>query len=143
MSRYLCDTTCLVATVSSWHEHHDRTRSEIDRRANRGEELVLAAHSLAEAFSVLTRLPAPHRLRAADALAAIEANWRSTPVVHLTGAETWGAIREAARLGASGGRTYDALIAQAALKVHAETILTWNVRDFSLFAAEIQVEAPR
>ena len=38
---------------------------------------------------------------------------------------------------------YDALIAQAALKVHAETILTWNVRDFSLFAAEIQVEAPR
>ena len=142
MSLYLCDTTCLVAAVSSWHEHHARTLAEIDRRTNRGDELVLAAHSLAETYSVLTRLPAPRRLRAADALATIEANWRTAPVVHLNGEETWTAIREAARLGASGGRMYDALIARTALKAQAATILTWNVRDFAPFAAQIRVEAP-
>lgn len=31
------------------------------------------------------------------------------------------------------GRTYDALIARAALKADAATILTWNVRDFAPF----------
>ena len=51
MNRYLCDTTCLVATVSSWHEHHDRTRAEIDRRVNRGEELVLVTEDGAEVLT--------------------------------------------------------------------------------------------
>ena len=143
MSLYLCDTSCLVPTVSSWHEHHERTRAELDRRSNRGDELVLAAHSLAETYSVLTRVPAPHRLRASDALATIEANWSTTPTVHLTGAETLAALREAARLGAVGGRIYDTLIAQAALKAQAESILTWNLRDFAPFAPQIPVETPR
>lgn len=91
---------------------------------------------------MLTRLPAPHRLRANDALAAIEANWSAAPVVHLTGSETWAALTEAVRLGAVGGRTYDTLIARAALKADVATILTWNVRDFAPFAAQIRVEAP-
>ena len=142
MSLYLCDTTCLVAAVSSWHEHHDRTLAELDRRSNRGDELVLAAHSLAETYSVLTRLPAPYRLQARDALAAIEANWSTTPTVHLTGAETLAALREAMRLGAVGGRTYDILIARAALKARVDAILTWNLHDFAPFAPQIRVEAP-
>jgi predicted nucleic acid-binding protein len=142
LSRYLCDTTCLVAAVSSWHEHHERTLAELDRRSNRQDQLVLAAHSLAETYSVLTRLPAARRLRAADALATIEANWRSAPTVHLTATETWTALEEAVRLGAVGGRTYDALIARAAIKARADTILTWNVRDFAPFAAQIRIEAP-
>ena len=143
MSLYLCDTTCLVAAVSSWHEHHERTLAELDRRTSRGNELILAAHSLAETYSVLTRLPAPYRLRAGDALAAIEANWRSARVVHLTGTETWDALSEAVRLGVVDGRTYDTLIARAALKARAEAILTWNVRDFTAFAPHMRVETPR
>ncbi len=142
MTRYLCDTSCLVAAISSWHEHHERTRAELDRRSNRGDTLVLAAHSLAETYAVLTRLPAARRLRPVDALAAIEANWRTARVVHLTATETWTALRAAAEVGVSGGRTYDALIARAALKADAATILTWNVRDFAPFAAQIRVEAP-
>jgi len=142
LTRYLCDTSCLVAAISSWHEHHERTRAELDRRSNRGDTLVLAAHSLVETYSVLTRLPAPHRLRASDALAAIEANWSSAPVVQLTETETWAALTEAVRLGTVGGRTYDTLIARTALKARAETILTWNVRDFAPFGSQIRVEAP-
>ena len=88
VTRYLCDTSALVATVCSWHEHHARTLAEIERRERAGEELVLAAHSLAEAYAVVTRLPAPNRLRSRDAIALLEANWRETPVVHLTASET-------------------------------------------------------
>ena len=90
MTRYLCDTSALIAAVSSWHEHHDRTCVEIERRKRSNEELVIAAHSLAETYAVLTRLLAPHRLRAADAIALIESNWRDTPIMHLAEARADG-----------------------------------------------------
>ena len=128
--------------VCSWHDHHVRTRAEIERRERAGEQLVLAAHSLAETYAVLTRLPAPNRLRAGDAIALLEANWRSTPVVHLTGAETWRALQGAPRRGVIGGQTYDMLITACALKAGAATIITWNVRHFAAAAHEIGIEAP-
>ena len=142
MSRYLCDTSALVAAVSSWHEHHDRTCAEIERREHGKEEMVIAAHSLTETFAVLTRLPAPHRLRVTDAIDLIESNWRDTPTVHLTGAEMWSALREAQRRTMSGGRMYDVLIALAALKAEATTTITWNVRHYEAFAPSIAVQAP-
>lgn len=37
---------------------------------------------------------------------------------------------------------YDALIARAAVKAGASTLLTRNVRDFSAFAQEIRIETP-
>ncbi len=142
MSRYLCDTSALVAAVSSWHEHHDRTCVEMERRKRGKEELVISAHSLAETYAVLTRLPAPHRLRANDAIALIESNWRDTPTVQLTGAEMWSALREAQRRAMNGGQMYDVLIALAALKAEASTIITWNVRHYEAFAPSIAVQAP-
>ena len=143
MTRYLCDTSALIAAVSSWHEHHERTRSEIERRERSDEQMVVAGHSLAETYSVLTRLPAPHRLRADDAIVLIESNWRDTPIVHLTGSEMWSALREAQRRELIGGQMYDALIAIAALKAKAATLITWNVRNFAPFAPSIAVVAPR
>ena len=142
VTRYLCDTSVLVATVCSWHEHHARTLAEVQRRERAGEELVLAAHSLAEAYAVLTRLPGPNRLRSDDALALLEANWRETRVVHLTAAETWRALRRARRRGVIGGQTYDLLIAACAVKAGAGTIITWNVRHFVAAVPGIGVEMP-
>ncbi len=142
MSRYLCDTSCLIAAVCSWNEHHERTRFEIERRDTNGDELLLAAHSLAEIYAVLTRLPSPHRLRAADAFSLIESNWGQTSVVHLTGRETWRVVTEAERRGLIGGQTYDVLIAMAALKGGASTLVTWNLRNFLPFRDELEVVAP-
>lgn len=140
--RFLCDTNVLVAAVCSWHEHHERTRAGVDRRKGVGEELVLATHTLSEAYAVLTRLPSPHRLRSGDAIALLEANWREAPVVHLTAAETWCALREAHRRGVTGGQTYDLLMAECARKAGAATIVTWNARHFAMAARGIGVEAP-
>ena len=142
MTRYLCDTSVLVASVCSWHEHHARTVVELERRERAGEELVLAAHSLAEAYAVLTRLPAPNRLRSEDAIELLEANWRETPVIHLTAAETWRTLRTAQQQGVIGGQTYDMLIAACALKAGATTLITWNMRHFAAATREIHVAAP-
>ena len=75
-------------------------------------------------------------------MALIEANWRDAPLVHLTPAETWEALHQARRRSLAGGQMYDVLVAVAALKTGASTILTWNVRHFIPFADEISIEAP-
>lgn len=143
MARYVCDTNCLVATIGPWHEHHERTRSELERRADARQELYLAAHSIVEAYAVLTRLPSRHRLKSSDALSLLESNWSETPLVHLTGREIWKALDRGKTHGVVGGRTYDLLLAMAALKANASTLLTWNVRHFESFQDDIEVITPK
>lgn len=105
MSPYLLDTSCLVAALCSWHEHHGRTRQEIEARAAAKQKMVLAAHSLAETYAVLTRLPPSYRLRGTDALVLLECNWADADTVHLTGHETWRALKDAEWREAVGGQT--------------------------------------
>jgi predicted nucleic acid-binding protein len=105
--------------------------------------LVVAAHSLAETYAVLTRLPPPYRLRGADARSLLEANWAGKKTTHLTGAEIWRALKVAQERGVTGGRIYDALIAFAALKAKVQTLLTWNVSHFAAFRDELDVVTPR
>jgi predicted nucleic acid-binding protein len=141
---YLLDTNCLVAVVCSWHEHHRATWREVERRDAAGERLVLSAHSLAETFSVLTRLPEPYRLSPKDALALIEANWAETRLIALTGSDYRFTLQNCRDLSIGGGAVYDALIAACARKARVATLVTWNVRDFErFFDDEPLVTAPR
>jgi predicted nucleic acid-binding protein len=143
VTSYLLDTSCLVAAVCAWHRHHDATRREIERRGAAGEKLVLAAHSLAEAFSVLTWLPEPHRLRPDDALALIEANWRETQLVALTGPDDRATLRRCRDVGIGGGAVYDALIAACARRARVATLVTWDLEGFERFLEdEPAVRAP-
>lgn len=137
MSRFLLDTSCLVAAVSPWHVHHAATLRELERRAEAGDTAVLAAHSLAEAFSVLTRLPAPHRLRPEDALRLLEANWSGSPLVALAAAQYWPVLRRCRKLGIAGGAVYDALIAAVARKARVAAVLTWDVDGFERFLEDV------
>lgn len=133
MSAFLLDTSCLVAAACAWHRHHDATRREIERRDAAGENLVLAAHSLAEAFSVLTRLPEPHRLRPDDAMELIEANWGETRLIALTASDYRSTLRRCRDVGIGGGAVYDALIAACARKARVETLVTWDLEGFERF----------
>ena len=144
MTSYLLDTSCLVAAVCAWHRHHDDTRREIERRDAAGEKLVLAAHSLAETFSVLTRLPEPHRLRPDDAFALIDANWGGTGLVALTGPDYRATLRRCRDVGIGGGAVYDALIAACARKARVATLVTWDLEGFERFLEdEPVVRAPQ
>ncbi len=143
MSSYLLDTSCLVAAVCGWHRHHAASRREIERRGAAGETLVLAAHSLAEAFSVLTRLPEPHRLRPEDALALIEANWAETRLVALAAGDYLATLRRCRDAGIGGVAVYDALIAACARKARVGTLVTWDLEGFERFLEdEPVVRAP-
>ena len=121
----------MVAAVCSWHEHHDTAAAELERRLGRGERLLVAAPALIEAYAVLTRLPPPHRLSAADAWALVEANFVAQATVVALEADAYVALlRHAATQEVAGGRVYDAVIGECARNARAEVLLTFNRRHF-------------
>jgi predicted nucleic acid-binding protein len=128
--RVLLDSNCLVALALPAHEHHTATHADFQRRRASGQRVVIAAHVITEAYSVLTRLPPPHRLAPPDAFAVLDGSWGKSEVVALTALEWWRVLRGCARTGIGGGRVYDSAIAECARKAKAAEILTWNVRHF-------------
>lgn len=136
MQRFLLDSSCMVAALCEWHEHHERAAREIERRLGDGESLVVAAPALVETYAVLTRLPAPHRLSPANSLALLEANFVVDDVrsVALEAADYLRLLRRASEGGLAGGRVYDAVIIACALAGRAGTLLTFNEGHFLPFA---------
>jgi predicted nucleic acid-binding protein len=124
----------MVAFSCGWHPDHERLRKEMGARVARGETLVIAAPALVESYSVLTRLPAPYRLSATDALFLLEANFMEpAEVVSLKVGEYLSLLRSAPTSGVAGGRIYDAVILQCALRAEVAVLLTLNERHFRAF----------
>ena len=135
----------MVAAICSWHEHHGRTVAEFEKRFDREEKLVAVAPALVESYAVLTRLPSPHRLAPLDAAQLLEANFmQTTSIVALDGRAYRTLLRRAPNEGIAGGQTYEAVILACALKVRAETLLTFNARHFLPLAhGSIDIVIPR
>jgi toxin FitB len=129
------DTSCVIALLCEWHEHHAASASAIEQRLDAGAALAIAAPVLLEAYSVLTRLPGPWRMSAHDALQLLSENFRgSARTVALGAEEHWSLLQGAPGGGVSGGRTYDAAITACARKANARELLTLNTRHFAAFA---------
>lgn len=120
----------MVAAVCAWHEHHDQAAREIEGRLRRGEKMLIAGPTLIESYSVLTRLPPPHRLSPVDALALLDANFMRAKIIALDGRSYVTLLRRAADDGIAGGQTYDAVIAACVLKGKAHALLTFNADHF-------------
>ena len=106
--------------------------------------MVIAGPALIEAYSVLTRLPAPHRISPADAHRLLETNFiKGVQLVVLGAAAYKSFLRGAADDGIAGGRVYDAIIAACARKAKVQTLLTFNTNHFdSLAGSDMEVVAP-
>ena len=144
MGSFLPDTSVMVATVCTWHEHHERAITEMERRLTERESLVIATPALIETYAVLTRLPPPHRLSPRDALALIETNFLTEGTLEgLDNKAFRPLLREAADHDIAGGRTYDWVIAACARTARVKTLLTFNTRDFLSFRLDgIEVRIP-
>jgi predicted nucleic acid-binding protein len=142
---FLPDTSCMVAGVSAWHIHYARARGELEKRFERGEEMVVAAPALVESYSVLTRLPAPRRLSPDMCRELLTANFGSdaAQLVALEPFEYERLIRDAPESGVAGGRIYDAVILACAQSAGVDSLLTFNERQFSAFASSgVRVVVP-
>lgn len=129
--KVLVDTSVFVASMIASHQFHQQARQWIDTIRKGHAEAVVSAHSLAETYSVLTRIPPPQRLSAAVAWRLIKQDLLDiAEVLALTSQEYQALIARLAQAQIVGGAVYDAVIAEIALKAQVDHIVTLNPRDF-------------
>src|SRR5437773_2549685 len=140
---FLPDTSCMIAAMCSWHEHHDQASNEIDHRLARREKMLIAGPALIEAYAVLTRLPPPHRMSPDTALTLLESNFIKPATIIALNAKSYETLlKRAPRNSVIGGRTYDAVIGQCAEQGKVSTVLTFNASDFTALGKEFAVVVP-
>jgi len=125
----------MIALVASWHERHPAVRDSLEGLLAEGHRLAVSAHSLVEAYAVLTRLPAPYRVAPAAAHDLIQKNFANASVAPLTASGYWRLLQNCAKHGVAGGRSCDALIAHAAQRFAPCLLLTLNARHFAALDA--------
>lgn len=138
----LFDTSVLVAVFLGDHEHHEASLDAFLRFEKR--QACCAAHSLAEVYAILTRLPGKHRVGCEQTMLFLEEIRQHLTIVAIGEEEYYAAIQQASALGVVGGTIFDALLARCALKARADTIYTWNVKHFQQLGPEVtrRLETP-
>jgi predicted nucleic acid-binding protein len=142
--KVFCDTNVVVAAFRLEHPHHNAARPVLERIQNGKDEGFIAAHSLAEIYSVLTRMPSPAPPLVVWQMLSTNVI-KSFNVITLTATEYAETLETAALEGIDGGKTYDALLLKAAEKSGATRILTFNVAHFQALAPKalkMKITAP-
>jgi predicted nucleic acid-binding protein len=129
------DTSVLVPVFYGDHVHH---KASLDRFIQFDKSIgCCGAHSLAEVFSTLTRMPGKHRISGEQAMLFIRSIRERLSVVALNANEYEDAIESSAALGIVGGTIYDAMQAHCAIKAEAKAIYTWNGRHYGQCGREV------
>lgn len=127
----LFDTSSLVAAMVARHPEHESCRRWLARVARGEVELVVAAHTIAELYAVLSTLPTRPRLGPDRAWRLIEDNVLAhARIVALSASDQAETVHEIASQGLSGGIVYDGLIARVARSEQVDVLLTLNERHF-------------
>lgn len=104
------DTSVVIAAFASWHQFHRLALAVLDRRP------ALAVQAALEAYSVLTRLPPPHRAPADIVRDFIGGNFGDS-LLAIAPDRFAAVLSELANLGIVGGAAYDGLIGVTARDV--------------------------
>ncbi|MGA9811377.1 MAG: PIN domain-containing protein [Terriglobales bacterium] len=129
------DTSVLIAAILLQHEHH-RPSAAAYLKADK-KNACCAAHTLAEIYASLTRMPGGQRMSGDQALLLLDQIRERLTIITLDEEDYCSAIASAVTQGVVGGTIYDALLAQCALKTNATTIYTWDLHHFRLLGPEV------
>lgn len=135
------DSSVIVAALLSWHESHGPAARALEHALGTKEGVVIPAHALVESYSVLTRLPAPHRLKAADALTLLRENFGQARLAAHAARAVFPMLTELAAASHGGGIVYDAIILDAAAGAGATSLLTLNARDYERLPERLRIIA--
>lgn len=114
------DASVAVAAFSSWHPRHREAARALDREAG------IVAHAAYETYSVLTRLPGPHRMPAGVVRTWLEREFADRWLTVGAG-EQRALLARLEQAGIRGGATYDGLIA-GVVATHGATLVTCDER---------------
>lgn len=109
------DTSLIVAAFASWHESHEAARRALDGG------LRLIEHCALETYSVLTRLPPPHRTSGKVVRDFLTVRFPQ-PFLRLSEQAYKDFILGLPDQGITGGAAYDALVAATAAGCGAELV---------------------
>jgi predicted nucleic acid-binding protein len=139
--KWFFDTSVLIPAFVEDHKDHDRCLAAYAPSNKR--IACCAAHSLAEVYAGVTRLPGMFRASPAQAILFLSGMEEHLTIVSLDAAEYSAIIRQAAANGILGATIYDALLAACAIKAKAETIYTGNERHFRMFGPDVASRVKR
>lgn len=139
------DTSVLLAGLVDFGPQSAPAQSLMHAVAEKRLDATATAwHCCLEFYSVATRLPPEFRLSAADAAMLLEVEvFARMSVADLPERHRLPMLQAAGRDGVSGGRIYDAHIAEVARAVGATVVITDNRRHFiSALRYGMRVETP-
>lgn len=115
----------VVAAFASWHQNHDAARRALDRG------LQLIEHCALETYSVLTRLPPPHRASGEIVRDFLTARFPQ-PWLRMDEQSYKAFILGLPDRGVAGGVVYDALVAATAADCNTD-LITCDRRAFPIY----------
>jgi predicted nucleic acid-binding protein len=130
MVKVLLDTSVLVAAALPEHPQHSAALAKLLEVYNQEIEGFLSNHTLSETDSVLTRFPRSPKLTPIDVAQILQRHLTHFTGITLETEDYRQAITRLVNLNLPGGVIFDALIAEAALKVAVDQICTLNPKDF-------------
>lgn len=110
------DTSVIVAAFATWHDQHV---SAIQMLA--GDHLV-PGHVVLETYSVLTRLPSPHRVPSGIAMTYLETMFPKERIIFPSPDSIAALPRRCHEAGLSGGATHDAAVGVTCIEHDAELL---------------------
>ena len=134
MKRFF-DISVLVAVFYGDHPAHEAA-IQCCRDAN-PRTAFCAAHSVAELYAVMTRLPVRPAIAPEQCMLFVDDVRERCTLAGLTSAEYVATVANAAKAGLAGGKIYDALILACARKAGAEVVYTLNAKDFERIAPDL------
>jgi predicted nucleic acid-binding protein len=109
------DSSAIVAAFAPWHPQHESARQVLRGVTD------LVAHAELEAYSVLTRLPAPFRGDPSIVAEYLRRRFSGQRIV-LPAPQRRSLVSRLAAAGVAGGKTYDALIGATAREAGRELV---------------------
>ena len=107
--KILFDTSVIVAALLESHPKHERAFPWLKQAKEKEIELIVASHTLAELYAVLSTLPIRPRISPAVAWRLIHDSVEAvSKIVSLSSAEYSAVIKQISESGFVGGVIYDA-----------------------------------
>jgi predicted nucleic acid-binding protein len=134
------DTSVLVSASERNHPHYAPASAAVRRVTSGQEKGLICAHSIAEVYASLTKLPVQPRIQPDQAARIMQENILPYfTAVPLEPGDYLAALDRVSAGGWSGGKIYDALLLQCAARCKVKRIYTFNLGDFRRLAApEVQ-----
>ncbi|NJM49153.1 MAG: type II toxin-antitoxin system VapC family toxin [Alkalinema sp. RU_4_3] len=135
--KVLFDTSVIVPSLVQTHPFHGICFPWLQRAESGQIQGYLSTHSLAETYSVLTRMPIkpkPSVDQVAQSLMDLLVYFQT---VSLEQADYQSVIQRLTALNLPGGVIFDGLLAQSALKGGVDKLLTLNPKDFNRLGQDV------